>query len=189
MEWKRCFQEGALCAVQTPTRQRCGGHRGIHRRVLRQGQKRGAKVGKCRAGKATKVMAIADRHGLPISISIADGSRHDVALTDQALDEAFVDKLPPHLIGDKAWDSAKHQKKLKSERGIELIAPMRKGKRPSKRKQDGRRARRYKRRWKVERLFAWLHNFRRLVVRWEHKDTNFLGFLQLGCVVILLRYL
>lgn len=134
-------------------------------------------------------MAIADRDGLPLSISIADGSRHDVALTDQALDEAFVDELPPNLIGDKAWDSAKHQNKLRGERGVELIAPKKQGKRPSKRKQDGRRMRRYKRRWKVERLFAWLQNFRRLVVRWEHKDINFLGFLQLGCVVILLRHL
>lgn len=134
-------------------------------------------------------MAIADRDGLPISISIADGSRHDVALTDQALDEAFVDELPRNLIGDKAWDSAKHQRKLKAERDVELIAPKKGGKRPSKRKQDGRRLRRYKRRWKVERLFAWLQNFRRLVVRWERKDTNFLGFLQLGCLVILLRYL
>ena len=134
-------------------------------------------------------MAIADRDGLPISICIADGSRHDVALTDLALDEAFVDELPKNLIGDKAWDSGKHQKYLRNERNIELIAPLKGGSRPSKRKQDGRKMRRYKRRWKVERLFAWLHNFRRLVVRWERKSENYLGFLQMGCVVILLRQL
>jgi IS4 transposase len=52
---------------------------------------------------------------------------------------------------------------------------------------DGRKLRRYKRRWKIERLFAWLQNFRRLVVRYEHKDENFLGLVQLGCIVILLR--
>lgn len=131
-------------------------------------------------------MAIADRDGLPISISIADGSRHDVALTDQALDEAHVDYLPPNLVGDKAWDSRKHQKMLKEEQDIELIAPLKSN---SRRKQDGRRMKRYKRRWKVERLFAWLQNFRRLVVRWERKSENFLGFLHLGCIVILLRHL
>jgi transposase len=43
------------------------------------------------------------------------------------------------------------------------------------------------RRWKIERLFAWLQNFRRLVVRYEYKDENFLGMVQLGCIVILLR--
>jgi transposase len=131
-------------------------------------------------------MAITDSDGLPISISIASGSRHDVALTDQALDEAHVDWLPPNLVGDKAWDSKKHHRQLKEERNIELIAPVRSN---SSRQQDGRRMKRYKRRWKVERLFAWLQNFRRLIVRWEHKAENSLGFLQLGCIVILLRHL
>jgi transposase len=91
------------------------------------------------------------------------------------------------LIGDKAWDSAKHATALRLERGIELIAPKRGGKRPSKRKQDGRSLRRYRRRWKVERLFAWLKQFRRIATRWERKAENYLGFLHLGCAVILLR--
>ena len=134
-------------------------------------------------------MALADSDGLPISISIADGSRHDVALVDQTLDDAFVDELPPNLIGDKAFDSGPLAARLLDERNIHLIAPLRGGKRPSKRKQDGRKMRRYKKRWKVERLFAWLKNFRRLVTRWEHKADNFLGFLHLGCIVILLRHL
>ena len=47
--------------------------------------------------------------------------------------------------------------------------------------------RRYRRRWKIERLFAWLQNFRRLITRHEHEVANFLGFVQLGCIVILLR--
>lgn len=53
--------------------------------------------------------------------------------------------------------------------------------------QDGRKLRRYKLRWKIERLFAWLQNFRRLVVRYEYKAENFLGMAQLGCVILLLR--
>lgn len=134
-------------------------------------------------------MALADGNGLPISISIADGNRHDVVLTEETLDAAFVDELPPRLIGDKAWDSKKHEVSLAEQRELELIAPKRQGQNPSRRKQDGRKLRRAKRRWMVERLFAWLQNFRRLVTRWEHKAENFLGFLQLGCVVILLRQL
>jgi transposase len=53
--------------------------------------------------------------------------------------------------------------------------------------QDGRAVRRLKRRWKVERLFAWLGNYRRLVVRYEVNVDNFVGFVHLGCVLILLR--
>ncbi len=52
--------------------------------------------------------------------------------------------------------------------------------------QDGRPLRRYKHRWKVERLFAWLQHYRRLITR--HAE-NFLGFVRLGCISILLRHL
>ena len=70
--------------------------------------------------------------------------------------------------------------------GIELIAPHKRNREKPK-TQDGRKLRRYKRRWKVERLFAWLHNFRRLPIRYEYHAENFLGMVQLGCVIILLR--
>ena len=76
--------------------------------------------------------------------------------------------------------------RLWRERGVELIAPHQARRRYKT--QDGRPLRRYKRRWKVERLFAWLHNFRRLVNRWERYAENFLGFLHLGCIRILLRH-
>jgi len=49
------------------------------------------------------------------------------------------------------------------------------------------RLRRYRRRWKVERLFAWLQNFRRIAVRYERFAENFLGMLRLACCLILLR--
>ena len=131
-------------------------------------------------------MAVADGAGFPVAVSIADGSRHDSVLVDQTLDEAFVDYLPPLLIGDKAFDSGPLSERLRQERNVELVAPRRMV-RGGRRKQDGRRLRRYRRRWKVERLFAWLNRFRRLGTRWEHKADNYLGFLHLGCIVILLR--
>jgi transposase len=55
--------------------------------------------------------------------------------------------------------------------------------------QDGRPLRRYRRRWHVERLFAWMMRFRRLVTRYEHNSRNFLGFVKLACIVILSRRL
>lgn len=39
----------------------------------------------------------------------------------------------------------------------------------------------------MERLFAWLGNFRRLVVRYERYALNYLGFVHIGCILILLR--
>ena len=54
--------------------------------------------------------------------------------------------------------------------------------------QDSRPLRRYKHRWTVERLFAWLQNYRRLITRHERHAENFLGFVHLGCISILLRH-
>nr|WP_253903454.1 IS5 family transposase [Corallococcus exiguus] len=131
-------------------------------------------------------MAIADSDGLPLAVHIAGGNRFDSVLTEGTLDAAFVESLPPRLIADKAWDGRALQLRLRQERGIELIAPKRKN---SRRHQDGRMLRRYMRRWKVERLFAWLKRWRRIATRWEQKAENFLGFVQLGCVVLRLRRL
>lgn len=95
---------------------------------------------------------------------------------------------PRRLIGDKAYDSDPLDAKLKRAYRIELIAPHRANrKKPAT--QDGRVLRRERRRWRVERLFAWLGNFRRLLIRWEYHLENFLGMLHLGCIKILLRYL
>jgi transposase len=67
-----------------------------------------------------------------------------------------------------------------------MIAPHR-GNRKKPATQDGRPLRQYRRRYKVERLFAWLQNFRRLAVRYEYHQENFLGFVPLGRILILLR--
>jgi transposase len=133
-------------------------------------------------------MAVADRAGLPVSICTASASPHEVTLVKETLDARFVDETPDRLVGDRAYDSDPLDQTLQEEYGIQMIAPHRKN-RTRQKTQDGRVLRRYNRRWKVERLFAWLQNFRRLVVRYEYYDDNFLGFLQLGCIVILLRHL
>ena len=161
--------------------------RSLHRRHLCAGKKRGLAVGKTKRGKGTKIMAIADAAGLPVAAHIESASPHEVKLVEATIDRRFTPYAPDRLIGDKAYDSDGLDERLHNDRGIELIAPHRKSRRRQC-TQDGRKLRRYKRRWKVERLFAWLQNFRRLVVRYEYHAENFLGLLQLGCAIILLRF-
>jgi transposase len=144
-------------------------------------------VGKTKRGKGSKIMAIADGSGLPLAVNVASASPHEVTLTESTIDKLWVSEKPELLIGDKAYDSDPLDQRLREERGIELIAPHRDN-RSKPATQDGRPLRRYRRRWKVERLFAWLHNFRRLVVRYEYHLENFLGMLHLACIVILLRH-
>ncbi len=142
-------------------------------------------MGKTKRGKGTKLMAMADSAGLPVAAHTASASPHEVTLVGDTLSSRFIDDLPEHLIGDKAYDPDHLDAELQAQ-GIEMIAPNRRGR---KKTQDGRPLRRYKRRWKIEQLFAWLGNYRRLVVRYEHNIDNFLGFVHLGCILILLRYL
>ena len=106
------------------------------------------------------------------------------SLVAETLVQSFVAAQPRRLIGDKAYDSDPLDAEL-AERGIELIAPHRTNRKKAP-TQDGRPLRRYRRRWKVERLWAWLQNFRRVATRFDHHVENFLGFVHLGCIKILL---
>ena len=132
-------------------------------------------------------MAIADTSGIPVAAHIESASPHEVKLVEDTIDSGFTRYAPNKLIGDKAYDSDKLDQNLLEDRRIEMVAPHRKGRKKPK-TQDGRKLRRYKRRWKVERLFAWLQNYRRLVVRYEYHAENFLGMLLLGCSMIILRF-
>jgi transposase len=137
--------------------------------------------------RATKVMAFSECSSIPLALYThrESASPHELTLVEATLGSAFLKEKPERLVGDRAYDSDPLDELLK-EGGVEMIAPYRKN-RKKKKTQDGRKLRRYKRRWKIERLFAWLQNFRRLVVRYEYKDENFLGMAQLGCIIILLR--
>ncbi len=115
---------------------------------------------------------------------VESATPHEVTLATATLAERFVKKVPEHLIGDNAYDSDKLDVELRR-RGVELIAPHRSNRK--RKTQDGRPLRRYRRRWTVERLFAWLQNFRRVVVRYERRRDNFLGMLHLACCLILMR--
>ena len=142
-------------------------------------------MGKTKRGKGTKVMAITDAAGVVLSVSIERASPHEVTLVEQTLEDRFLEELPQRLIGDKAYDSDALDERMQ-ELGIDMIAPHREG-RKNKATQDGRKLRRYKRRWKVERFFAWLYNYRRCVVRYEYKHQNFKAILLLASMMIFLK--
>jgi len=144
------------------------------------GKKRGPKVGKTKRGKGSKVMVVADGKGIPLGVSLASASPHEVKVIDKTIEQ--LGKKPERLIGDKAYDSDEFREELKKE-GIELVAPHRENRRKPK-TQDGRALRRYKRRWKIERTIAWLGNYRRLVTRWERSDKMYQAFLHIACALI-----
>jgi hypothetical protein len=50
-------------------------------------------------------MAVADRHGVPVSIESA--TPHEVKLANSTLVQMFVPDARRHLVGDNAYDSDK----------------------------------------------------------------------------------
>src|SRR5205085_5677699 len=93
---------------------------------------------------------------------------------------------PERVIADTAYDSDPLRERLKK-RGIELIAPYRENNR-RRRYEDGRKLRRYRRRWIVERTNSWLGQFRRLLVRHEHLLSTYRAFFYIACFWITLRH-
>jgi len=157
----------------------------FHRWHICRGKKRGRRVGATKRGKGSKLMAVADRSGLPIALYVESASPHEVTLVENTLKAKFVDEKPRRLIGDKAYDSDKLDEQLRKQ-GVELIAPHKNNRRKPA-TQDGRPLRRYKRRWKIERLFSWFNRFRRLVVRYEYHPENFLAMVQLASILMLVK--
>ena len=142
-------------------------------------------MGITKRGKGTKLMAMADGAGFPLAISVGSAAPHEVKLVEDILQKRFISEKPERLIGDRAYDSDPLDARLQ-EQGIQMIAPH-KSNRKKPATQDGRTLRRYKKRWKVERLFAWLQNFRRIQVRHDRSLNNYLAFVLLGCMIIFLR--
>jgi transposase len=160
---------------------------------LRPGEKRGAAVGKTKRGKGTKWMVLVDGQGLPLGVRLESASPAEVTLAEATLDEVRVPRpkgrprqKPERVIADRGYDSDPLRERLQK-RGIELIAPYRKNNK-ERRHEDGRKLRRYIRRWIVERTNAWLGQFRRLLVRHEHLLSTYRAFFYLACLWITLRH-
>jgi transposase len=151
-------------------------------------------VGKTKRGKGTKLMVLADGKGTPLGILVEKASPAEVKLLEKTLESVKVTRRrgarrrphkPERLIADRAYDSNPARAQL-VKREIEPIIPKRKNNRVATH-QDGRKLRRYKRRWIIERTNSWLQNFRRLVARYERNVKNFEAMVHLACALVTLK--
>lgn len=137
-------------------------------------------------------MVLADGKGTPLGVPVEAASPAEVKLLPETLDNARIAKRkggkrrrPQRLIADRGYDS-NQARALLVKRDIEPIIPRRRNNRVATH-QDGRKLRRYKRRWIIERTNSWLQNFRRLVVRYERKVKNFEALIHMACALITLN--
>jgi transposase len=172
---------------------------GLPGRQFRPGEKRGTAIGKTKVGKGSKVMVVADGQGLPIGWPVDSARPHESQLAQTTLATVRVPRprgrprtRPQELVADKAYDSREFRRYLRR-RGIKPTIPTF-ARRCRQRPQRGRPIRtgaNYRHRWKVERCFGWMDNYRRLVVRYERSVDHYKAFclmaIILWCVNLILK--
>lgn len=133
----------------------------------------GAGVGLTRKGKGITWMLVVERHGLPSGLVLASANWAETPLAEQTLDTIHVRRprghpkqRPVKLLADRGYDSSAFRQSLRRG-GIAMCVPPKR--RPSRwRAKRGRPvvARRadYQRRFIIERTFAWLGAYRRLLI-------------------------
>jgi transposase len=125
---------------------------------------------------------ISDAQGLPLAVSLTAANAHDVTQL-QPLVQAIpriggkpgAPRYRPDCVqGDRAYDSEPHRRWLRKRRIRPLLAE----------RNTPHGSGLGKTRWVVERTLSWLHQFRRLRVRWERRADIHQAFLSLGCILI-----
>jgi transposase len=133
-----------------------------------------------------KLEVVVDASGLPLGMATAGAEVSEQELLKPALDDVPVE-IPPGtpVITDKGHDSDPLRDELE-DAGYEPIIPHRRNRvKPSR--NDGRRLRRYRHRWKVERTNAWLHCYRGLAVRWSYYSFLYDGLVYIAFIHMALQ--
>ena len=138
-------------------------------------------------------MAVVDGHGTPIGLLVASAQQAEIRLAEPTLATICVPQRrgrpktrPKELVADKGYDSQPFRERLRC-RGIRPCIPHRRGKKSRR----GRKAdlAGYRERWHVERAFAWLGSFRRVLVRYERHTALYLAFVTVAAIMVALRRL
>lgn len=134
------------------------------------------------------VVTVTDRNGVPLGFAADGADVHEVNLAEPAVAEVRVRAAwGTPLLADRGYDSDALRDALLG-RGFRLLARHRSN-RVRTRRNDGRRLRRLRRRWRVERTNAWLKTYRRAGVRYEVYPDLHEGFVALAYAFIALNRL
>ena len=134
-----------------------------------------------------KRSTLIDGRGVPIGVAVEGANVPDQKLVAATLDAIPIfrpeptSEEPQNLCLDKGYAGEPADLQVR-ERGYIPRVPRKAGQ-PAKPKHRRGKARR----WKVERTHSWLNRARRLLIRWEKKVINYLGFLHLQFAIVTLR--
>ena len=142
-------------------------------------------VDRARAG--SKHHVLTDACGLPLAVAVTGGHRNaspqliplmDTVASMEACNGPLCAR-PKRIVADRGYDHDRYRM-LVRKRGIEPVVARRRTEHGSGLGKE---------RWVVERTISWLHQFRRLRIRWERDPEIHLGFMHLACAIVCWRRL
>ena len=143
-------------------------------------------MGKTKVGKGMKLEIVVEASGLPLGLKAAAADVSEQQLLMPALDDVPI-KVPSGtpVVADKGHDSDPLRDKMENA-GYTPVIPHRSNRvKPSR--NDGRRLRRYKHRWLVERTNSWLHCYRGVAMRWAYYTFMYVGLVYLSFIHMALQ--
>jgi transposase len=143
-------------------------------------------VGKTKVGKGMKLQVVVEASGLPLGLAVAGANVSEKELLMPALEDVPVE-VPPGtpVVADKGHDSDHLRGQLEDTHYTPVIPHRKNRVKPSR--NDGRRLRRYRHRWRIERTNAWLHCYRGLAVRWAYYSFMYVGLAYLSFIHMALQ--
>ena len=140
-------------------------------------------------GKGVTTHLLVDGNGMPLAATATPASGSEREQVSLLLERVKVyhgygrpKRCPNEVHADKGYDSKALRIFLRS-KGIRPVIPKRVWK--ARKQPRGKRTPHSKSRWQVERCFAWMQRkYRRLVARWERRDTYWNVFLQISIIMI-----
>ena len=143
-----------------------------------------------RGKNGSKESVLVDGDGGPLGVVLAAANVNDHRLLRETIEAIVIERpeptpvRPQHLCLDADYDNAAVRQTAAEQKYTPHIVPKAKAERSKERKAGAK-----PRRWVVERTLAWLCKCRGILVRYEKKDENYLGLIQLACALIWYRRL
>jgi transposase len=138
-------------------------------------------MGRSRGGLTTKIHALVDANGLPISLKLTEGQAHDGRSAADMLDEIAAGQV---LLADRAYDSDALRNALAERGAWANVKPM-----PRRVNVPAFSPFLYRYRNLVERFFNKLKHSRAVATRFEKHDANYLALVKLAAARIWMRFM
>ena len=138
-------------------------------------------MGRSRGGLTTKIHALIDANGLPITLKLSEGQAHDGKSAADMLDDLGDAQI---LLADAAYDSDALRATLAARGAWANIKPM-----PHRKARPAFSTFFYRYRNLVERFFNKLKHFRAIATRYEKHDANSLALVKLAAIRIWMRFM